>query len=66
VGEVDLHLAKFLNDLEVLDPQQILLKGRIKRSTTPLPSGSRTNNADALMPKKVISFWRLLDIEFGP
>src|SRR5512147_2944147 len=42
------------------------LSVRMKRSATPLPSGWRTKDGEASMPRKAISLWKSSDIEFGP
>ena len=59
VGELEQCQAQFLDGLEALRPQQVLLEGR---SPTPLPSGWRTKDGEASMPRKAISLWKSSDM----
>ena len=51
-GEIEQRQAQLLDGLEVA----------LKRSATPLPSGWRTDDGEASMPRKAISLWTSSDI----
>ena len=55
LGELDERHPEFLNRAESPDPQQILLQGADEALGDPLPSGSRTKEGDASIPKHLTS-----------
>ncbi|MNW17146.1 hypothetical protein D3C71_2162280 [compost metagenome] len=47
---------------KVWTQRKFSLSVRMKRSATPLPSGSRTKDGELEMPKHLISAWKSPDI----
>ena len=61
-GEIQQRQAQLLDGLEVAHPQEVFLECTDERSATPLPSGWRTKDGEASMPRKAISLWKSSDI----
>jgi hypothetical protein len=61
-GECEELGAQFLDGLNVRTQSKFSFKVRMKRSATPLPSGSRTKDGEASMPRHLISSWKSPDM----
>ena len=57
-GERDERGSQVFDGIEGPHPQQVLLQGSDERSATPLPSGSRTKEGEASIPRHSISPWK--------
>ena len=60
-GELD-GAARLFDGVEVLTHSRFSFKVRMKRSATPLPSGCRTKEGEASIPRHSISSWKSPDM----
>jgi hypothetical protein len=61
-GKLDERGAQLFDGIEGSHPQQVLLQGSDEALATPLPSGSRTKEGEASIPRHSISSWKSPDM----